>query len=67
MSTLIRLRTAEKAYEEICQLDPDTSITRNYIYSLIKSGILPVKKVGRKSLVDMDKLIEYLCNQTSKK
>lgn len=67
MNTTIRLRTADKAYEEIHKMDPNTSVTRYYIQNLVKSGALPVTRVGKKTLVNMDELLQYLrCHNRDK-
>lgn len=58
----VRLRTAEQAYNELLAMDPDTAITKYYIRTLLASGTLPVTKIGRKTLVNMDTLIEHLSN-----
>lgn len=64
MSIDIKLRTAEQAYNEICKIDPNTALTKHYIRLLLNSGKVPITKVGRKTLVNMDDLLIYLKNSS---
>nr|WP_315022976.1 helix-turn-helix domain-containing protein [uncultured Aminipila sp.] len=57
---MVRLRTVEQAYQDIKAVDENSSITRNYIRSLANSGKIPAHKSGRKLLVNMDSLENYL-------
>ena len=57
---LPRMRTAEKILNIIKEQDPDTEVTLHYIRDLIKSGKIPVTLVGRKKLVDADRVIAYI-------
>lgn len=54
-----RMRTINKAYEEIKAQDPDTCITRWFLQQLITGGAIPSKRAGKKWLVDMDDVEEY--------
>ena len=58
--SLPRMRTAEKILNIIKEQDPDTEVTLHYIRDLIKSGKIPVTLVGRKKLVDADRVIAYI-------
>lgn len=55
-----RMRTAEGVLAIIKEQDPNTEVTMFYIRSLIKSGKVPITHVGRKNLVNADRLIEYI-------
>mgnify|MGYP000901813425 CR=1 FL=1 len=57
---LPRMRTLTEAYACIKEADPKTAITANYVRCLIVSGVIPRMKCGKKYLVDVDLLIEYL-------
>lgn len=59
-----RMRTAAKAHELILEQDPESEITLHYIRQLIATGAIPVVHVGRKKLVDVDRLIAYLAAGT---
>lgn len=58
--TTPRMRTAPGALAIIQQQDPDTAVTLHYLRRLIKTGAIPCVPVGRKKLVNVDKLIDYL-------
>ena len=58
--TAPRLRTAEGALEIIKAEDPETAVTLRYIRRLIAVGTVPQVPVGRKKLINVDKLLAYL-------
>ena len=58
-----RIRTAPGAYEIIKEADPETAVTLHYIRQLIRTGEFPSVAVGRKKLVNVDKLMEYLADR----
>lgn len=58
--TLARMRTADKALAIIKAEAPDTGVTLHYIRQLIKNGKVPAVSVGRKRLVNVDTLMEYI-------
>lgn len=55
-----RMRTASGALEIIRAADPGTAVTLHYIRKLINTGEIPCVPVGRKKLVNVDRLLEYL-------
>lgn len=55
-----RMRTAERALEEIKREDPETEITLHYIRAMIRAKAVPVAVCGRKKLVNLDALMELL-------
>lgn len=55
-----RLRTAAGALAIIQAEDPGTCVTLHYLRRLIKTGAVPCVPVGRKKLVDMDRLTAFL-------
>ncbi len=57
---LPRMRTISGAYEEIKANDPNTGITRNYVYYLAKSGAIATIKRGNKTLLNLDMLIALI-------
>lgn len=57
---MARIRTIEKAFEEIRQTDPNTCITKHRIRQLVINGEIPSKKAGSRYLLDLDRLVEYL-------
>lgn len=54
-----RIRTIEKAFEEIRRADPDTCITKHFIKNLIINGEIPHRKTGNRYLIDVDEVIRY--------
>lgn len=67
VKTLPRMRTVSEAAAEIKAADPNTAITEYHIRQLALSGVLPRIKAGRKLLINLDALIEYLTNPTAEK
>lgn len=55
-----RLRTLSDTYAFIKDIDPDTAVTANAIRCLVVSGQVSSVKVGKKYLVDVDHLMDYL-------
>lgn len=56
---MMRIRTIQKAYEEIKAADPQTAVTLYSIRQLVINGEVPSRKRGSKYLVDLDKLQAY--------
>lgn len=55
-----RMRTAERALEEIKRADPETEVTLHYIRAMIRAEAVPVAVCGRKKLINLDALMELL-------
>lgn len=55
----MRIRTIQKAYEEIKAADPETAVTAYRIRQLVINGEVPSRKSGNKFLIDLDKLQAY--------
>ena len=51
---MTRLRTINKAYDEIKARDPDTAISRRMFRDIVRSGAIPSIERGNRSLVDVD-------------
>lgn len=58
--TTPRMRTAEGALAVIKEGDPGSAVTLRFIRRLIVTGAVPCVPVGRKKLVDVDRLMDYL-------
>ena len=56
----MKIRTINKAYEEIKKMDPDSCVSKHFIRQLIVNGIIPYKKSGSKYLFDLEDLEKYL-------
>lgn len=63
---MIRLRSLQQAYEEIHKADPDSAISFGYIRKSVIDGRCPATKSGKKWLVDMDALENFIRNETNK-
>ena len=55
-----RMRTAPEAYKLIKEADPETAVTLHYIRTIVRTGAFPCVAVGRKKLINVDRLMEYL-------
>lgn len=56
----LRMRTIPKAYDEIKKLDNNTSFTLRALRRMCANGDIPTVKVGNKTLINLDLLIETL-------
>lgn len=63
--TLPRIRSLPKAFEEIKKLDADTSFTMMALRKMCKTGEIPTFKVGNKTLLNLDLLLDKLYYQAS--
>ncbi len=57
---MAKIRTIEKAFQDIKKADPGTCITRNFIRQLVINGNIPSKKSGGRYYFDLDDLLNYL-------
>lgn len=60
-----RMRYPDEAFDLLMHEDPGTSVTRNLVRSIAKSGKIPYYQNGRRRLIDYDALREYLENPQS--
>ncbi len=56
----MRMRTLPQAVQILREEDPETAITLTALRRMVKQGKLPVTQMGRKPLIDLDRLPEYL-------
>ena len=64
---LPRMRTIQEAAEEIRTLDENTAVTPYHIRRLCLSGVLPTVRAGKKILLNLDTLLEYLDDPAAEK
>ena len=57
-----RMRTVHEAALELKKLDAGTAVTEYHIRQLAINNIIPRVKAGKKYLINLDALIEYLAN-----
>ena len=62
-----RMRTVNEAAQELKALDPHTAMTPYHIRRLCLTGILPTVKAGKKILLNLDTLLEYMQDPTAKR
>lgn len=55
-----RLRTLTDTYKYIKETDAGTAVTPNALRRMVVSGRIPCVKVGKKYLIDLDMLFEFL-------
>lgn len=67
MNTIPRMRTVQEAAQELKQLDPHTAMTPYHIRRLCLDGVLPTVRAGKKILLNLDTLLEYMQNPTAEK
>lgn len=60
----VRMRFPAKALEELKKDDPGTPVTLHFIRALVRQGLVPCVKVGRRWLLNYDALLAYLENPT---
>ena len=53
------MRLISEAFRQLKIDDPNTDITMYGLKTIINSGKIPVIKVGRKTLINYDALIDY--------
>jgi len=56
------MRTLEQAHAMLTEADPQTAITKHYLYTAMRSGAIPTVRAGNKRLVNYDRLLEILAN-----
>ena len=64
---MTKLRTINKAYDEIEARDPDTAVSRRMFRDVVRSGLIPSIARGNRSLVDVDVAESCLLNMASRK
>lgn len=62
-----RMRTVREAADELKAHDPHTAMTAYHIRRLCLDGVIPTVKAGKKILLDLDILIEYMANPDADK
>lgn len=60
MSTIPKMRTVSEILKMIKMDDPQTALTLTGLRRIIKQGKIHIEKIGRKTLVNCDALIDYL-------
>lgn len=61
--SLPRMRLLKEAAADIKKLDPQSAITPYFIRQLALKGKIKSVMAGRKRLINLDSLLDYLANQ----
>lgn len=61
----MKLRVVTEAYAELKKDDPNTALTLTGLRRMVRSGEIPTISVGRKRLIDYDKLVQYLSDEAA--
>ena len=59
---LPRMRTVRDAALELKRMDPNTDVTEYHIRQLAVNNVIPRIMAGKKYLINLDALIDYLAN-----
>jgi len=59
---MLRIRTIDEACAEIKAMDTQSAFSPHRLRCMIKSGEFPAHRAGRRYLVNLDALLEYLAN-----
>lgn len=57
---MIQMRTLPEAARELVEADPQTRLTLPVLRRMVKSGQIPAVYSGKRALIDISKLGEYL-------
>jgi len=58
------MRTMAEAAAELQAIDPATAVTHHAIRKMVLDGIIPCIHAGKKRLINMDGLLDYLTMPT---
>ena len=64
--SIYRMRTIGESVAEIKELDAKSAVTANCIRTLCKEGKVHCVYTGKKILVDLDSLLEFLSGDSQK-
>lgn len=62
---MAKMRIIKDIFEEIKKNDPDTAITLCGLRRMVQTGVIPSVQVGRKRLINVETVMDYLNNATS--
>jgi len=60
-----RMRTASNIVAEIRALDPATEVSEYWIRQIMHDGTVPVVRIGRKIMANLDDVLALLCSGTT--
>ena len=56
------MRGIDQAFEFLISSDPECALTRTALRRLVVTGKIPSVRIGKKYLLDLDQLEQYLAN-----
>ncbi|MFZ5968410.1 MAG: DNA-binding protein [Bacillota bacterium] len=59
---MARMRTLDQTAKYFKNQDPDTAVTKNWLYQMVRSGIIPSHKAGNRYLLNLDVIEKFLSN-----
>lgn len=62
---MAKMRLIKDVFNEIKKNDPDTAITLCGLRRMVQMGVIPSIKIGRKRLIDVETVMDYLNNTTT--
>jgi excisionase family DNA binding protein len=60
----MQMRTVRQSHAELLRRDDGCQIGLAFLYGLVRRGEIPHVRAGKRILIDMDRLTEYLSGQT---
>jgi len=64
---LLRMRTIPQAIEYLKEKDPDSCVNEWWLRTQLKRGAFPYHKAGKRFLIDLDALEQFLANPPAEK
>ena len=65
MNHMQKLRTIDKAYDEIKARDPDTCLSRHMLRAMVNDGTIPSIKSGVRALIDLNVVEQIFKDMTT--
>ncbi len=59
---MAKMRTITETFKEIKKNDPNTALSLCGLRRMVQTGIIPSVQIGRKRIINIDILTEYLNN-----
>ena len=59
----MRMRTIREAHKELRATDPKSNLGLSALYRLVSEGVIPSTRVGKRYLIDLDRLSDFLNGQ----
>lgn len=60
MAIMARMRTLQQCHAMLLEADPESAVTKHFLYQGVRSGRIPSIMAGNKRLINFDLLMEML-------